>query len=237
VSTSSPELLQPEEWPAGLRAALAVLVDLDTTGEVPGSSSILLDAGTDRLLAMLADLDITPTVVVDASQDLTVRLPEGVEVDPAVRLDAQVDLVDAMRACERRLGRQPRGVILEGAGQDGTTGGPDLWVADGTIAPFPLRGSNDTVVIPLNPWWHDVTWLTPTHPSPPSSMLEHWSVSLGSIRTYGELMTLRLSAEIGGQPGHVETIQRFLDECIGAGDVWITSFSGVAELVRSSGNH
>lgn len=233
---SSPvrQLLRPKEWPAGHRAAVAVIVDLEPSGTATGSSPHFLAAGAERLLTMLTDLDIAPTVAVDPSSGNTNRLSREIDVDPAVvlRTDGS-SLDDVIRTCEERVGRAPKGIIVDNPEQGDGTDKRELWVVDGTASPFPLRNAGGSVVIPSNPWWRDSTWLAVPHPAPPSAMLEHWSVSLASVRTYGELMTIQLSAEIGGQPGHVETIQRFLDESIGAGDVWITNFSGVAEVVQS----
>lgn len=235
MPTPTHELLKPEEWPAGHRAALAVIVDLDANEYAPGVSPHFLVAGAERLLTMLADLDISPTVVADPSSSTPYALPAGIDIDPAILLGADGPSLDnAIRTCEARVGHAPKGIVVESPDLGERIGSKDPWVVDGTAAPFPHRTAAGNVVIPTSPWWRDGTWLGVPNPAPPSSMLEHWSVSLASVRTYGELMTVQLSAEIGGQPGHVETIQRFLDESIGAGDVWITNFSGVAEVARSA---
>lgn len=230
MSEAPHESLEPLEWPAGHRAALAVVVDLDHSGLVKGATRQFLETGATRLLAMLADLDIAPTVVLDASAIEPARIPGDIDVDPAARLESsELSLQDAVQQFESTYGLRPKGAVVD---RVDLALADDMWVIDGTASPFPYRNHTNSVVIPANPWWQDRTWLGIPHPAPPSSMLEHWSTSLASVRTYGELMTVGLSAEVGGHPGHVETIQRFLDETIAAGDVWITNCSGIADHVR-----
>lgn len=221
-----PTLLRPEAWPAGHRAALAVLVDLDATiSPWPVPSPLAAAAGAAHLLEMLADLDITPTVVADPAVEAQAGLPAGVSIDVAARVTAADQPIDSVTT---RLGAEPTGLVsLSGAALERA----GRWMLDGTGAPYPLRSDAGGVVIPYSPWWHDVTWLAPAHPAPPSALLETWSLGLASVRTRGELMTVVLSAAYAGQPGFVETMQRFFDETIGAGDVWIASAASVAAHV------
>lgn len=222
-------LLKPDTWPAGHRAALAVLVDLDPPEQPwPCPSPYAAAAGAARLLETLADLDIVPTVVADPAVEARAAMPEGVEIDVAARLGDAGDAIDAVTA---RLGSPPNGVVsLSGAAVE--PAGEARWAIDGTGSPWPL-GAGDGVIIPYSPWWHDLHWLNPANPSPPSALLETWSVALASVRSHGELMTVVLSAPYAGQPGFAETMQRFFDETIGAGDVWITNATAVARHVRA----
>jgi hypothetical protein len=224
--------LKPETWPAGHRAALAVLIDLDPSEQPwPAPSPFAAAAGAAWLLEMLADLDIVPTVIADPAVRASAALPEAVEVDAAARIDAGTGGLDAVA---ERLGAPPNGVVcFSGAAIE--AGGEARWAMDGTGGPWPLAEA-DGVIIPYSPWWHDVHWLNPAHPSPPSALLETWSLALASVRSRGELMTVVLSAPYAGQPGFAETMQRFFDETIGAGDVWIANATAVARHVRSGGN-
>lgn len=229
MPTSSRTPLKPESWPAGHRAALAVMIDLDPPEQPwPAPSPFAAAAGAARLLDMLADLDIVPTVIADPAIETRAVLPEGVEIDVAARVDTDAADFDAVT---ERLGAPPNGVVsLSGAAIE--PAGEARWAMDGTGGPWPLA-ERDGIVIPYSPWWHDVNWLNPANPSPPSALLETWSVSLASVRSRGELMTAVLSAPYAGQPGFAETMQRFFDETIGSGDVWITNATAVARHIRS----
>ncbi len=229
-------LLKPDGWPAGHRAALAVLVDLDVVeSQRTVSSPLATQAGATRLLTMMADLDITPTAIIDPDASNQFHVPDGVEVDPAARnFEIPADLAEAQHVCDQRLGAKPAGIVMLGGLPSISLEKHDLWFLDGTSSPFPQRTAKNRAVLPYHPYWHDATWWSSRPPSPPSALLETWSLSLASVRTRGELMTVMLSSELSGMPGHVETIQRFLDEAIGAGDVWIANGSEVANYVRSN---
>ena len=230
------KLFKPESWPGGHRAALAIFVDLDPE-ESPWAlpSPLANEAAAERLFGMLTDLDITPTIVIDPDADDQFRLPQGTRHDPAAHIyEMPADLSEARSSCKTRLGEAPRGIVMLSGLPTVTLEKQDMWFMDGSGAPYPEITPKDRVIIPYSPYWHDATWLSALTPSPPSAFLEHLSLSLASIRTRGEMMTLFLSAQIAGHPGHLETVQRFLDEAIGAGDVWITNGSGVADLVAAS---
>jgi hypothetical protein len=229
VPLTNRTLLKPEAWPAGHRAALAVMIDLDPPEQPwPAPSPYAAAAGAARLLEILADLDIVPTVVADPGVSARAGLPEGIEIDVAARVDGDPG---AIVAVADRLGSPPNGVVsLSGAAIE--PAGEARWAVDGTGSPWPLA-EGDGVVIPYSPWWHDVHWLNPANPSPPSALLETWSLALASVRAHGELMTVVLSAPYAGQPGFAETMQRFFDETIGAGDVWIANATQIARRVRA----
>lgn len=228
------KLLKPESWPAGHRAALAVLVDLDPAQSpwtVP--SPFANEAGAGRLITMLADLDIVPTAIIDPNASDRYRLPEDVECDGAAHIaQPPGDMRRARSSAETRLGAEVNGVVVLSGLPLGSIENEAVWLVDGSGSPFPLLTHRNRVVIPYSPWWHDVYWFSPANPSPPSALLEMWSAGLASVRTHGELMTVMLSAEIAGHPGYVEAMQRFFDEAIGAGDVWISNGTAIARHVR-----
>lgn len=227
-------LKSPVSWPAGQRAALVLIVDLDPLDlpwVVPSEAS--QSHAAERLFSMLGDLDIVPTVVIDPETEDEYPLSSLPKCDPSVHIqDAPADLSRANAKCTSRLGSPYKGIVL-------LTGMPsipfakqDVWITDGSGAPWPERAAKGKVVIPYSSWWHDITWIGPARPSPPSAFLEYLTVSMASVRSRGEVMTLMLTAQYSGQPGYVETIQRFLDEVIGAGDVWITNGTGMRNHIE-----
>ncbi len=232
-----PEMIRPDGWPAGHRSALAVVVDLDPTSRsAPPFSPVNDVVGAERLLSMLADLGITPTVVIEPKPPYTVPFPTDIGgVDGAVRFRSDhVDTLAGRKALEERGGGELHGVVLADRAAPVSLDDASLWVMDGSASPYPQRSRNGNVVIPYTSWWHDAAWFDATRPAPPSAMLEAWSVSLASVRTHGELMVVMLSSTVAGLPGTVETAQRFLDDAVGAGDVWITNATAVANHVSST---
>jgi hypothetical protein len=229
------QMIKPDTWLAGHRAALTVLVDIGPL-DSPGTraSPLANEAGAQRLLAMLADLDITPTIIFDPGAQNPFPISQGAGYDPAARIVQTDDLEAANSLSQDRLGTAVTGAVLLGDLRTDALETHDLWFMDGTGSPFPQRTARNRVIIPYTPWWHDITWWSTTQPTPPSAMLEAWSVSLASVRSRGELMTVILSAGVAGMPGLVETVQRFLDEAIGAGDVWITTARDLTRYVLSN---
>lgn len=227
------KLLKPESWPGGHRAALAVFVNLDPE-ETPWnkSSPLANEAAADRLFTMMVDMDIIPTVIIDPEAEDRFRLPAGSSIDPAAHVfEAPADLSAARSSCKERLGVPLRGVVMLAGHATLGMESQDLWFMDGSGGPFPLGTAKGKIVVPYSVWWHDATWLSTINPSPPSAMLESWSLSLASVRSRGELMSIVLTAQTAGHPGHIETVQRFFDEVIAAGDVWITNGSGLNDHV------
>ncbi|HEU0165464.1 MAG TPA: hypothetical protein VFQ54_10495, partial [Thermomicrobiales bacterium] len=108
-----------------------------------------------------------------------------------------------------------------------TRSGGDFPVLNGSV-----DDDSDHVSIPTSAWWNDYAWWNPTAPQPPSSFLETLSTSLQSVRTIGGLMTLVVHPHISGRPGFADTIVRFADEAIGAGDVWIPTATDLADWWR-----
>jgi hypothetical protein len=228
-------MLKPESWPGGHRAALVVLLDLDPlSAPWVTPSPFANEAGAERLVAMFADLDIAPTVIIDSGAEDRFHLPEGTRCDAAAHIHPPgPGLQRAREAAKRRTGAVLSGAVLSGSEQPTSALDlEELWLLDGSGSPYPQRTDRGRVVVPYSPWWHDARWLSASNPSPPSAILEMWSVSLASVRTHGEVMTVMLSAEIAGHPGYLETFQRFFDEAIGAGDVWITNGRGIVSHVQ-----
>jgi hypothetical protein len=230
----------PHEWPAGHRAAVAILVNVE--GPVAIATSGPLDTGSDyvatgmqRLLGVLEDLDTSVTTcwtenALNSLPQLVRRVADaGHEV--AVTFDAettaaQSSLVPAMQ----RVSGQPVQGARTGIRDADTT--PFNWIIDGSGGDVPsIRGgtvASPTVQIPVSPYWNDRIWLHPDRPLPPSSLLEAWSTSLAAVRTDGTLMTVEIHPHIIMRPGFSGTFIRFLDEVIASGDVWLTRLDHLA---------
>lgn len=229
-------LHRPDSWPAGHRAALVVIVDLNPVERpLTPRNRFGTQASLDHLMAMFADLDLVPSLILDSNVVNWVTVPQEAGFDPAIFVLDDGDVIpELVRDCEKDFGRSPRGIVFPFGNDDALAQIPaDSWVMDLSEAPFPVANHYGTTTIPYSPWWHDTAWFIPQNPAPPSAMLEHWSESLASVRSRGEMMTIVLTVEIAGHPGHLETIQRFLDDAIAVGDVWITNGSAVHELVSA----
>ena len=220
-----------ERWPAGHRAALLVVIQMATVED--GNSSIppqgldYATTGFQHLLRTLADLDVSATTAwseraLASSPQLARRaLDEGHDVIPAGA--PALDLA-------ARLTGEP----VAGAMTDSEAGLPDLgWLITDRGGDVPAIVGDGIVAIPTSPFWTDAAWFDPERPSPPSALLEAWSQGLQSVRSSGDLMTVILHPHISGRAGFLEAIARFLDEAIGAGDVWMPRGSDLAEWWRA----
>jgi peptidoglycan-N-acetylglucosamine deacetylase len=235
-------------WPGGHRAALAVVVHvaglgLDASADHhPELLGVDYTAtGLQRLLDTLHDLDITATVAftadaVNGSPQLirrTVDLGHEVAISAASSIDAPDDLVSTV---ERLTGVSVSGVIEQLPGLPFHATAPETlkpsenaWRMTGAGGDLPVTISDPAAtLIPYSPFTVDTAWLSPSRPLPPSSLLEAWSLALASHRADGSLMAVVLHPHISGRPGFADTITRFLDEAIGAGDVWISRLDYIA---------
>lgn len=217
-----------ESWPAGHRAALLVVVRVvapDDAGDVPLAGIDYSATGLQNILHTLADLDVTTTTAwsdgaLAASPQLArLALDEGHDVIPLGAAGATRSLV------ERLTGTTPTGSMFADAPAGAS--GP-LWAISERGGDLPIIIGENAVSIPTSPFWHDTAWFDPLRPSPPSALLETWSQGLQSVRSSGQLMTIVLHPHLSGRPGLLEAIARFLDEAIGAGDVWMPRGSDLA---------
>lgn len=214
-----------ERWPAGHRAALLVVVRMAATADAdPAVPALGLDyatTGFQHLLRALGDLDIHATTawsdgaLVSSPQLARLALDEGHEVIPAG--------AEAAERVARLTSTGVPGAMTAGADLDGLA-----WVVSDRGGDVPAVVGDGTVSIPTSPFWTDAAWFDPLRPAPPSALLEAWSQGLQSVRAGGQMMTVILHPHLSGRPGHIEAISRFLDEAIGAGDVWIPLGSELA---------
>jgi peptidoglycan/xylan/chitin deacetylase (PgdA/CDA1 family) len=235
-------------WPAGHRAALSVIIHVAGLGldseSTPTPGLVGVDytvTGLQRLLDTLADLDVPATAAftTEAANSAPQLLRRAVELGHEVAASACAatastpDLIDTIKSL---TGAPVEGLIeqlpgLPSADQDDVFGSDsgNAWRITGTSGDLPIsvRDPNATI-IPTSPYSIDMTWLSPSGPQPPSSMLEAWSLSLAAHRTEGTFMPIVLHPHIAGRPGFVGTVSRFLDEVIATGDVWIARLDHVA---------
>lgn len=219
-----------ERWPAGHRAALLVIVRMAATEDgdasVPAPGLDYAATGFQHLLRALADLDVRATTawsdaaLASSPQFARLALDEGHEVIPATA--GAADLVARLTGSH----------VVGAMGADDAVEGLE-WLVTDRGGDVPAVLGEGTVSIPTSPFWTDAAWFDPTHPAPPSALLEAWSQALQSVRSSGQLMTVILHSHLSGRPGQIEAIARFLDEAIGAGDVWIPLGSELAAWWRS----
>lgn len=242
-------------WPADHRAALVVIVHVDApdlehqaTDQAPDLDYTA--TGLQRLLRVLADVDVKATtawsatalascpqlarLAQDAGHELALSHAWGGATDQQEALLSRISdipafgLVEALplpvpkpEAVAKRTGGRPPGLswVVTGAGGD-----IPVLTAEG--------GEHGIVYIPVSPYWIDTAWLAPDRPLPPSSFLEAWSLSLAAVRSDGGLMVIVLHPHISGRLGISSQVERFLDETIESGDVWIANAAQVAEWTR-----
>lgn len=235
-------------WPANHRAALIVIVAVDAPhldGRTTGATGLDYAAtGVQRLLALLADLGLvattawTPSALGSLPQFARRARDDGHELalgsldwavnDSAVLAHisniAPSGVIEALPGQEMR--REESAASLTGLS----------WVITGAGGDVPVLtvgyGRQDLVLIPVSPYWIDTAWLAPERPLPPSSLLEAWSLALASVRSDGGLMTIVLHPHVAGRPGFASQAERFLDEAIESGDVWIATAGDVADWWR-----
>jgi peptidoglycan/xylan/chitin deacetylase (PgdA/CDA1 family) len=223
-----------ERWPAGHRAALLVVVRMAASGDANATGlSRGFDyaaTGLQHLLRALADLGVPATTAWDegtlttSPQLARLALEDGHDIVPADSAAPTINLI------ARLTGSAPSGAALP----ESDEAGDFAWVIAERGGDLPMTEAAGMVTIPSSPFWNDAAWFAPDHPAPPSALLETWSQGLQSVRTNGTLMTVILHPHLSGRPGFVEAIARFLDEAIGAGDVWIARGSDLAEWWSSS---
>lgn len=223
-------------WPANHRAALAIVIpvpDLELAGASSDGSEYTAE-GLRRLLSALADLDVIATFAVTNTQTLLgKRLVEELSAAGHEVVEDRSATQSATMIGEDGQWPDSHGVVTgwPGAATVADATIPANWVIDGRTgdAPSLIEGSLvKSVHVPTSTYWNDASWLSPEHPLPPSSLLEHWSVSLADIRADGLLMTVVLHPHIAGRPGILSQVLRFLDEAVDSGDVWMSSVGNIA---------
>jgi peptidoglycan/xylan/chitin deacetylase (PgdA/CDA1 family) len=238
------------EWPAGHRSALSILIHVPGTGlvdEATGQTDLIgLDytiTGLNRMLESFADLDIVATIAFggDAVQSAPQLVRKGQELGHEIAATACTatgsteDLLDAIRRVseERVNGLVEQLPGFQASEQDDEFGNDSgrAWRITGAGGDVPVLQRNaDATILPVSPYLMDTTWLTPSRPQPPSSLLEAWSLALGAHRAEGSYMPIVVHPHIMGRPGLSGTLTRFLDEVIASGDVWIARMDHIAAM-------
>ncbi|MDQ3656280.1 MAG: hypothetical protein M3457_14540 [Chloroflexota bacterium] len=240
-------------WPANHRAALVVVVHVDAPDlelrSPPRSLGLDYSAtGLQRLLKVLADLDVSATtawsatalasypqlarLARDGGHELALSHALGASTDQQEVLLSRILDVPAIGLVESLPMKMAESVSPP---SDGRPAGLS-WVitgAGGDVPVLTVESDQQSVAsIPVSPYWIDSAWLAPERPLPPSSLLEAWSLGLAEVRSDGGLMVVVLHPSISGRPGFSSQIERFLDEAIESGDVWIANAAQVAEWSR-----
>ncbi len=242
--------MKPEStWPAQFRAALIVLVVVDsplgddaTTESDPGIDYAA--SGLQHLLTAFADLDIPATTAwtPPALSVFPQLARSAVEAGHELALASGTDTAEGVDASLTLVRDGPVIGMVESLGVSRHTNGAAAnppstssqfrWRVTGLGGDWPLPATLDdlspSIIVPVSPYWMDRTWLPPDRPLPPSSMLEAWSLALADVRTQGGLMTIVLHPHVSGRPGHLSLVTRFLDEVIATGDTWIATAAQVA---------
>lgn len=238
------------EWPAGHRSALSIMVHVPGAGMSDESTSQADLIGQDytvtgfqRMMESFADLDVSATVAfggdaVQSAPQLVRRAHElGHEV-AASSCSATGSTEDLLDALERLRDEKVNGLVeqlpgFQASEQEEPFGNDSgsAWRITGAGGDLPaLTRDPDATLIPVSPYLIDTAWLAPTHPLPPSSLLESWSLALAAHRTDGTFMPIVVHPHIMGRPGFTGTLTRFLDEVIASGDVWIARLDHVATM-------
>lgn len=228
-------------WPANHRAALAIVVLIPNLLDVDKGTDPTIGIeysadGLRRLLSSLADIDVSVTfALADPDSEIGARLSAQLS-------ELGHEVVANRTAPTGRKTELPSNITQMPATYGAVIGVPGLaqatdaasdlaWVIDGRSGELPsvIEGTlSRTIHMPVSIYWTDGAWLDPQRPLPPSSLLEHWSVSLADVRTQGGLMTVVLHPHIAGRPGILSQIMRFLDDAVDSGDVWMTPVGTIA---------
>jgi len=235
-------------WPAGHRAALSAIIHVPGMGldseaaRTPGMIGADYAAtGLHRLLETLADLDVPATVAftAEAAESSPQLLKRALDLGHEVAASACAttsSTPELLRTVSNVIDGPVHGLIEQLPGLPS----PDLsdafgddsgnaWRITGISGDLPVSATDpEATIIPISPYLIDMTWLSPSSPLPPSSLLETWSLSLAAHRTSGTFMPIILHPHIAGRPEFAGTISRFLDEVIAAGDVWVSRLDHIA---------
>lgn len=267
MSDGRPIELAAGRWPGGHRSALCVSVDVDGPyGELnyqpPANwyeiSQAEYDAtGVDRLLHLLADVDVAATFcwVGRAAEDeprLVERAAtEGHEIAlhswdhrgyRSMTPEGQHD--DLLRSAEtlvRIVGRAPVGHKTASWNYDDATHALAQsigleWVMDRPTGDLPTLLQADASLPPLinlPPARHydDYTFFVDRTVTPQATF-EFWREDLDVLRSEGGLMCLTLHPFVSGRPGPSRALARLLDYAVDLGDVWIARADEVARWWR-----
>lgn len=236
-------------WPAGHRAALCVIVQVDAPRKTAARTHGLdyAPSGLHHLLLSLEDLDVQVTTAwteaaLETFPQLAKRAAEqGHEIAVS---GSDTSMIKSAISEARRITDQPVVGVVETltsataqGDQPGQIESETLWRLTGASGDTPiLDAASGRVLIPSSPYWNDEAWLHPERPLPPSSMLEMWSTSLAAVRTRQGVMTIVLHPHIAGRPGILDVIVRLLDESIASGDVWISRADHLSTWWRDKRN-
>ena len=260
-------------WPADHRGALCVSIDVDglygelnyqpPTNWYDISQAEYDAAGVDRLLHLLADIDVTGTFcwvgrAAEDEPDLVRRaVAEGHELAlhswdhrgyRSMSLDEQRD--DLLRSAATLIdvsGQVPVGHKTASWNYDDTTHALAQetgleWVMDRPLGDLPSLLLPDPSLPPLvnlPPAKHyDDYFYFVDKTVTPQATFEFWREDLDVLRAEGGLMCLTLHPFVSGRPGPSRALARLLDYAVDLGDIWIARADEIARWWRlQSGAH
>lgn len=191
-------------WPAGHRAAVALIVVLDEAAIASGYALV----GLARLLDIFADLDVLSTILA----------PDG-SLPPTIVEMAREDDHLVLPLNDGELAGETAGLA---------------WQLSEIGADNPVWDeATSRALIPSSPWLTDRRWLAPDRPLPPSSLQEAWSLTIQEGREFGCLAAFVLHPEVIGRPGHIGALRRLLDEIIAYGDIWLARIDHLALFAKA----
>lgn len=249
-------------WPAGHRAALCVSIDVDgrygeTYARTPDPfwihQTAYDPAGTQRLLALLADHDVTGTFcwvgkVAEEQPDLVRRaVAAGHEIalhswdhhaySGMSREEQREDIERTREALTGIAGTTPIGHKTPGWRYSEETF-PLLhelgivWAMDEPGGDLPYFQAFDAARPPLvhlpPSWLYDDYPFFVDRLVTPQQTYEFWREDLDQVRLEGSLMCLTLHPFVGGRPGPSRALARLLDYAIDLGDIWIAPAHQIA---------
>ncbi|MFN8592932.1 MAG: polysaccharide deacetylase family protein [Thermomicrobiales bacterium] len=252
-----------ERWPDRYRCALCVSIDVDgrygeanyrSADDMYWISQTAYDSpGTQRLLAVLADRDVSATfcwvgrAAEDHPLDLRSAVAAGHEIAihtwehrPYNRMTADEQRADMARTLDlltRLSGTTPVGHKTASWRYDEFTHRLAqelglLWVMDepGGDLPYLIQPDPEfppLVQLPPSAWFDDYTFFV-EQAQTPRHVFETWRDDLDVLRDEGGLMCLTLHPFVSGRPAASRSLAWLLDYAIGLGDVWIARADRIA---------
>jgi peptidoglycan-N-acetylglucosamine deacetylase len=253
-----------ERWPAGHRAALCISIDVDgihgeanyrAADDIYWISQALYDpAGTDRLLAVLGDAEVSGTFcwVGKAAEEEPDQVRRAVAEGHELALHSwdhryyvhlgetgqREDMERSRETLARIGGIEPVGHKTPGWRYDEATHriAQEMglrWVMDEPrgdlptlLAPDPARAP--LVNLPPSRWFDDYTYHV-DHVLTPQAAYEAWREDLDVLRSEGKAMFLTLHPFVSGRPGPSRSLARLIDYAIDLGDIWIARADHIAQ--------
>ena len=240
-------------WPPGQRTALCLCIDVSEPVLTEGPPPLVPEpwyerSGADRLLRLLADVDVAATLTWSRPSAISAQLvaeahAAGHEVAARLRDDflPASEWEDELRRTLAALGEMARAPVT-GVKATGTNQRGQLyeliralglrWVIDQAYGDVPLvlgaeQEGPPLVHLPTSRWYDDRIAVREGGRDA-AAVFSLWRDDLDVVRTEGGVMVLSLHPSLIGRPGLSRALAQLLDIAIEAGDIWITSAGAIA---------